>query len=180
MKGNFPNFKVSRIRTGRNNRGNRISQIHLGRASQPSPPGLRPRIAVRGRLFAGVVADVVPTNSKCDCPFASRRFSFPDSLPNIGGSCLVCFQGVSGCRPGVTHDMIGHRTGSRVPSLRVSAAVRCQLCPYLQPVDAGEPTAVTVPPLLKRRGGASSQTLPAHRAVHQRVVRLRIASRRAV
>ena len=40
------------------------------------------------------------------------------------GSCLVCFQGVSGCRPGVTHDMIGHRTGSRV---RVSAAVRCQL-----------------------------------------------------
>ena len=40
---------------------------------------------------------------------------------------FVCFQGVSGCRPGVTHDMIGHRTGSRVPSLRVSAAVRCQL-----------------------------------------------------
>ena len=39
----------------------------------------------------------------------------------------MCFQGVSGCRPGVTHDMIGHRTGSRVPSLRVSAAVRCQL-----------------------------------------------------
>ena len=30
----------------------------------------------------------------------------------------MCFQGVSGCRPGVTHDMIGHRTGSRVPSLR--------------------------------------------------------------
>ena len=37
------------------------------------------------------------------------------------------FQVVSGCRLGVTHDMIGHRTGSRVPSLRVSAAVRCQL-----------------------------------------------------
>ena len=30
----------------------------------------------------------------------------------------MCFQGVSGCRLGVTHDMIGHRTGSRVPSLR--------------------------------------------------------------
>ena len=26
--------------------------------------------------------------------------------------------GVSGCRPGVTHDMIGHRTGSRVASWR--------------------------------------------------------------
>ena len=51
----------------------------------------------------------------------------PDSPPDMVGSCLVCFQGVSGCRPGVTHDMIGHRTGSRVPSLRVSAAVRCQL-----------------------------------------------------
>ena len=42
----------------------------------------------------------------------------PDSPPDMVGSCLVCFQGVSGCRPGVTHDMIGHRTGSRVPSLR--------------------------------------------------------------
>ena len=51
----------------------------------------------------------------------------PDSPPDMVGSCLVCFQGVSGCRPGVTHDMIGHRTGSRAPSLRVSAAVRCQL-----------------------------------------------------
>ena len=51
----------------------------------------------------------------------------PDSPPDMVGGCLVCFQGVSGCRPGVTHDMIGHRTGSRVPSLRVSAAVRCQL-----------------------------------------------------
>ena len=51
----------------------------------------------------------------------------PDSPPDMVGSCLVCFQGVSGCRPGVTHDTIGHRTGSRVPSLRVSAAVRCQL-----------------------------------------------------
>ena len=50
-----------------------------------------------------------------------------DSPPDMVGSCLVCFQGVSGCRPGVTHDMIGHRTGSRAPSLRVSAAVRCQL-----------------------------------------------------
>ena len=52
---------------------------------------------------------------------------FPDSPPDMVGGCLVCFQGVPGCRPGVTHDMIGHRTGSRVPSLRVSAAVRCQL-----------------------------------------------------
>ncbi len=51
----------------------------------------------------------------------------PDSPPDMVGGCSVCFQGVSGCRPGVTHDMIGHRTGSRVPSLRVSAAVRCQL-----------------------------------------------------
>ena len=51
----------------------------------------------------------------------------PDSPPDMVGSCLVCFQGVSGCRPGVRHDMIGHRTGSRAPSLRVSAAVRCQL-----------------------------------------------------
>ena len=51
----------------------------------------------------------------------------PDSPPDMVGGCLVCFQGVSGCRPGVTHDMIGHRTGSRVPSLRVLAAVRCQL-----------------------------------------------------
>ena len=49
-----------------------------------------------------------------------------DSPPDMVGSCLVCFQGVSGCRPGVRHDMIGHRTGSRAPSLRVSAAVRCQ------------------------------------------------------
>ena len=54
-------------------------------------------------------------------------YLLPDSPPDMVGSCLVCFQGVSGCRPGVTHDMIGHRTGSRVPSLRVSAAVRCQL-----------------------------------------------------
>ena len=53
--------------------------------------------------------------------------SCPDSPPDMVGSCLVCFQGVSGCRPGVTHDMIGHRTGSRVPSLRVSQLVRCQL-----------------------------------------------------
>ena len=53
--------------------------------------------------------------------------ALPDSPPDMVGSCLVCFQGVSGCRPGVTHDMIGHRTGSRAPSLRVSAAVRCQL-----------------------------------------------------
>ena len=52
----------------------------------------------------------------------------PDSPPDmVGSNCLVCFQGVSGCRPGVTHDMMGHRRGSRVPSLRVSAAVRCQL-----------------------------------------------------
>ena len=57
----------------------------------------------------------------------SSRHAYPDSPPDMVGSCLVCFQGVSGCRPGVTHDMIGHRTGSRVPSLRVSAAVRCQL-----------------------------------------------------
>ena len=58
----------------------------------------------------------------CQC-----RGRGPDSPPDMVGGCLVCFQGVSGCRPGVTHDMIGHRTGSRVPSLRVSAAVRCQL-----------------------------------------------------
>ena len=57
----------------------------------------------------------------------SSRAWLPDSPPDMVGSCLVCFQGVSGCRPGVTHDMIGHRTGSRAPSLRVSAAVRCQL-----------------------------------------------------
>ena len=57
--------------------------------------------------------------------YAARPY--PDSPPDMVGSCLVCFQGVSGCRPGVTHDMIGHRTGSRAPSLRVSAAVRCQL-----------------------------------------------------
>ena len=57
----------------------------------------------------------------------SRVQGSPDSPPDMVGSCLVCFQGVSGCRPGVTHDMIGHRTGSRVPSLGVSAAVRCQL-----------------------------------------------------
>ena len=60
-----------------------------------------------------------------NCP--SAELGTPDSPPDMVGSCLVCFQGVSGCRPGVTHDMIGHRTGSRVPSLRVSAAVRCQL-----------------------------------------------------
>ena len=59
-------------------------------------------------------------------PEASQQMD-PDSPPDMVGSCLVCFQGVSGCRPGVTHDMIGHRTGSRAPSLRVSAAVRCQL-----------------------------------------------------
>ena len=132
MKGNFPIFKVSRIRTGRNNRGNRISPSPPWESlPTQSPLDFGPVSRYGADSFAGVVADVVPTNSKCDCPFASRRFSFPDSLPNIGGSCLVCFQGVSGCRPGVTHDMIGHRTGSRVPSLRVSAAVRCQLCPYL-------------------------------------------------
>ena len=56
-----------------------------------------------------------------------EAFEPADSPPDMVGSCLVCFQGVSGCRPGVTHDMIGHRTGSRAPSLRVSAAVRCQL-----------------------------------------------------
>ena len=48
----------------------------------------------------------------------TRNGTDPDSPPDMVGSCLVCFQGVSGCRPGVTHDMIGHRTGSRVPSLR--------------------------------------------------------------
>ena len=61
------------------------------------------------------------------CQHSGRDDYDPDSPPDMVGSCLVCFQGVSGCRPGVTHDMIGHRTGSRVPSLRVSAAVRCQL-----------------------------------------------------
>ena len=48
----------------------------------------------------------------------------------------MCFQGVSGCRLGVTHDMIGHRTGSRVPSLRVSAAVRCPIMAVLRPKKA--------------------------------------------
>ena len=61
---------------------------------------------------------------------AARRaiaLRIPDSPPDMVGELLGVLSGVSGCRPGVTHDMIGHRTGSRVPSLRVSAAVRCQL-----------------------------------------------------
>ena len=77
-------------------------------------------------LMSTLETDVRPLAEAFVPQFASEEQS-PDSPPDMVGSCLVCFQGVSGCRPGVTHDMIGHRTGSRAPSLRVSAAVRCQL-----------------------------------------------------
>ena len=83
----------------------------------------------RRRLKLAVPRRYAPMAASRDFRPARRAGSplIPDSPPDMVGSCLVCFQGVSGCRPGVTHDMIGHRTGSRAPSLRVSAAVRCQL-----------------------------------------------------
>ena len=115
--------------------GRRWSQVHPragGRHDRPRRD-LRQHGDLRSRRGPGSPAD----------PRVCRRFrvrpgglrvrrgqvfgDLPDSPPDMVGSCLVCFQGVSGCRPGVMHDMIGHRTGSRVPSLRVSAAVRCQL-----------------------------------------------------
>ena len=80
------------------------------------------RLRGQGAIHPGDLPAQLPVGA---CP--STRPRDADSPPDMVGSCLVCFQGVSGCRPGVTHDMIGHRTGSRAPSLRVSAAVRCQL-----------------------------------------------------
>ena len=46
------------------------------------------------------------------------------------GAAWCAFRGCPGCRPGVTHDMIGHRTGSRVPSLgyRQRFAANCGCC----------------------------------------------------
>ena len=76
------------------------------------------------RLRPAAPPGCYPTAGFLGCPVQMTT-----QIPHLTwlGDGLVCFQGVSGCRPGVTHDMIGHRTGSRVPSLRVSAAVRCQL-----------------------------------------------------
>ena len=100
---------------------------------------MAPRSAIRRgreRCARAITSMARSSTSRANRPYSPGRISGaahlgswgpPDSPPDMVGSCLVCFQGVSGCRPGVTHDMIGHRTGSRAPSLRVSAAVRCQL-----------------------------------------------------
>ena len=45
-----------------------FTQSQVWQSLLAHPSRLWPRIGVRGKLFAGVTIDDVPTNSKCDCP----------------------------------------------------------------------------------------------------------------